>query len=42
MATRLGVYKCEKSGAPPEADFQVTADQVTARAYCDLHGLWKG
>ena len=25
----------------PEAFFPVTADGVTARAYCNLHGLWK-
>jgi len=25
----------------PEATFNVEADQVTARAYCNLHGLWK-
>ena len=30
-----------KPGQAPEATFQVAADQVTARAYCNLHGLWK-
>jgi superoxide reductase len=25
----------------PEAFFPVTADGVSARAYCNLHGLWK-
>lgn len=25
----------------PEAFFPVSADGVTARAYCNLHGLWK-
>ena len=29
-------------GDAPEAEFCVTADQLTARAYCNLHGLWKG
>ena len=29
-------------GDAPEATFNVTADQVTAREYCTLHGLWKG
>jgi superoxide reductase len=29
-------------GASPEATFQINADSVTARAYCNLHGLWKG
>jgi superoxide reductase len=28
-------------GAAPEATFAVTAGEVTARAYCNLHGLWK-
>ncbi len=30
-----------KPGDTPEAVFAVEADQVTARAYCNLHGLWK-
>jgi superoxide reductase len=29
-------------GETPEAVFQVEADQVTAREFCNLHGLWKG
>ena len=29
-------------GDTPEATFKVDADQVTAREYCNLHGLWKG
>jgi superoxide reductase len=28
-------------GAAPEAVFNITAAKVTARAYCNLHGLWK-
>lgn len=28
-------------GDAPEATFNITADQVTAREYCNLHGLWK-
>ena len=36
------VYRAELSpGAAPEATFQIRADTVTARAYCNLHGLWK-
>ena len=31
-----------KSGEKPEASFQVTADKIQARGYCNLHGLWKG
>lgn len=28
-------------GEEPEATFCIDADQVTAREYCNLHGLWK-
>lgn len=30
-----------KPGDVPEAFFPITDEQVTARAYCNLHGLWK-
>jgi len=30
-----------KPGGAPEATFNIKADQVTAREYCSLHGLWK-
>jgi superoxide reductase len=30
-----------KPGQPPEATFCLKADKVTAREYCNLHGLWK-
>lgn len=30
-----------KPGAVPEAVFTVKASTVTAREYCNLHGLWK-
>ena len=30
-----------KPGQAPEATFCVDAAQVTAREYCNLHGLWK-
>ena len=29
-------------GEAPTAVFQIDADSVTAREYCNLHGLWKG
>lgn len=29
-----------KPGEAPEADFAISAAQVKARAYCNLHGLW--
>ena len=28
-------------GDDPESTFEIHAKQVTARAYCNLHGLWK-
>lgn len=32
-----------KPGDAPEADFAVDAgEEVAAREYCNLHGLWKG
>jgi superoxide reductase len=31
-----------KPGQAPEATFCVDSDKVTAREYCNIHGLWKG
>jgi superoxide reductase len=31
-----------KPGDTPVAVFKVSAANVTAREYCNLHGLWKG
>ncbi|NQU13019.1 MAG: desulfoferrodoxin [Desulfobacteraceae bacterium] len=28
-------------GEAPEATFNIASDQVTVRAYCNLHGHWK-
>jgi superoxide reductase len=30
-----------KPGDQPQATFQIRASQVSAREYCNLHGLWK-
>ena len=30
-----------KPGDPPEALFLCKAEQISAREYCNLHGLWK-
>lgn len=30
-----------KPGDTPEAEFCVEAENITAREYCNLHGLWK-
>lgn len=29
-------------GSPAEAVFNIEADSVSAREYCNVHGLWKG
>ena len=31
-----------RPGGAPEASFKIDAEKVTAREYCNLHGLWKG
>jgi superoxide reductase len=31
-----------KPGEEPEATFPIEAQEVSAREYCNLHGLWKG
>jgi len=31
-----------KPGDTPMAIFNVSAENVTAREYCNIHGLWKG
>jgi superoxide reductase len=28
-------------GEAPEANFEIKADNITAREYCNVHGLWK-
>jgi superoxide reductase len=30
-----------KPGDTPETVFEITADNVSARAYCNIHGLWQ-
>lgn len=27
-------------GEPPEAEFEISSDTITAREYCNVHGLW--
>lgn len=31
-----------KPGAVPQATFELPSGPVSARAFCNLHGLWKG
>ena len=35
-------YQHLKPGQAPEAVFLIAAEKVTAREYCNIHGLWKG
>ena len=30
-----------KQGDKPEAEFEITAEKIEAREYCNIHGLWK-
>jgi superoxide reductase len=30
-----------RPGGVPEAAFDIKADRITAREYCNIHGLWK-
>ena len=30
-----------KPGDVPEAEFEITGKDISAREYCNLHGLWK-
>jgi len=30
-----------KPGDKPEAEFEVKAEKIMAREYCNIHGLWK-
>ena len=36
----ISYRKWLKPGEKPEADFPVKAQKITAREYCNLHGLW--
>jgi superoxide reductase len=42
LADQKSYVQFLKPGDAPEALFKVDAVKVTARAYCNLHGLWKG
>lgn len=33
--------KVLKAGEAPEAEFETSAEKVEARAYCNIHGLWR-
>lgn len=41
VADGVSYTKFLNPGDAPEAEFCITADKVTAREYCNLHGHWK-
>lgn len=42
VITDGGIFrKFLKPGDKPEADFDVPADGIKVREYCNVHGLWK-
>ena len=42
LADGIVYRKFLKPGEAPEAVFKIEATNVSAREYCNLHGLWKG
>jgi len=41
IADDVAYRKFLKPGDKPEAEFAIEADNVSAREYCNVHGLWK-
>ena len=41
IADGISHRKFLKPGDKPEAEFNVKADKIEAREYCNVHGLWK-
>ncbi|MBA2124186.1 desulfoferrodoxin [bacterium Unc6] len=41
MADGIAYRKFLKPGDIPEAVFSITGENITAREYCNIHGLWK-
>jgi len=41
LADGAAYRKFLEPGDAPEATFAIAATNVTAREYCNLHGLWK-
>ncbi|MBN1124548.1 MAG: desulfoferrodoxin [Sedimentisphaerales bacterium] len=42
LADGKSYFQFLEPGKPAEAVFCVTAENVSAREYCNVHGLWKG
>jgi superoxide reductase len=41
IADGVSYRKFLKPGETPDVNFSVEAEEITARAYCNLHGLWR-
>ena len=41
LANGQSYKKFLKPGDLPEAEFNIKSETITAREYCNLHGLWK-
>jgi len=41
IAEGVAYRKFLKPGDKPQALFEIKADNITAREYCNIHGLWK-
>lgn len=41
IADGAAYRKFLKPGDKPEAVFKISASKITAREYCNIHGLWK-
>ena len=41
LADRISDKTFLKPGLAPEAEFYIKAEKITARIYCNIHGLWE-
>jgi superoxide reductase len=41
IADGVSYRKFLKPGAKPEAEFEIEAENIKAREYCNVHGLWR-
>jgi len=41
LADGRSCRKFLKPGESPEAEFEIKAEEIEAREYCNIHGLWK-
>jgi superoxide reductase len=41
IANGISYRRFLKPGEKPQAEFNIKADKIEAREYCNIHGLWK-